>query len=180
MTQFQTRDAFSDQARANIAADLANLYAELGKKKPAEKFSVTRVLNSMAKQEFHRGSSYEAGLCEAAAISQGGSHNPQSIVIPWGVLGQRDLTVGTNSAGGYLAGSKTVEASDVLRPFSLATRLGITILESGQCNHWAVAGDRKHRHHRNQRGDQRLVRQTQNSRSPHQGQPAIHDPGCRF
>lgn len=65
----------------------------------------------------------------------GGDHTPGyrfgcNATLPWGVLaaGQRDLNVATPSAGGNLVGWNVGPAADVLRPYSVATRAGMTVL----------------------------------------------------
>lgn len=65
----------------------------------------------------------------------GGDHTPGyrfgcNATLPWGVLagGQRDLNVATPSAGGNLVGWNVGPAADVLRPYNVATRAGMTVL----------------------------------------------------
>ena len=90
---FQTTDKTREHTRANIARDLAAVYAELAAPKPSEKFSLARMIRAMAKEEFKSGSSYEAGVVQAAAISQGGAFDCQRATVPWGVFAafQRDM-----------------------------------------------------------------------------------------
>ncbi len=125
MSQFQMVDSSREQQRAAIARDLASFWAEMGgTPKPEENFSVMRMLNSMAEQDFHQGKSHEANVCQAAALSQGGAFDPQRAVIPWGVFA-RDLNVAAPSAGGNLVGSVTSNPLDVLRPYSIVARMGV-------------------------------------------------------
>lgn len=130
MSQFQMVDRSREQQRANTARDLAAYYTEMAAPAPAEKFSLVKMLRSMAAESFHSGSSYEANLVEAAAISQGGRFDPQRAVVPWGALAQRDLNISTATAGGNMVGKKTTQAADVLRPYSVAARLGVTFAEN--------------------------------------------------
>lgn len=129
---FQTPDKTREQTRANIARDLAAVYAELGAQKPSEKFSFARMIRAMANEEFKSGSSYEAGVVEAAAVSQGGAFDCQRATVPWGVFAafQRDLGVSIPSAGGNLVGGRAPGVVDVLRPHSLVARLGIKTIEN--------------------------------------------------
>lgn len=129
MSQFQMIDPHHVHSRANIARELAKFYSEMSEPKKEEKFSVMRMLNSMANAEFQGGRSYEAGVCEAAAIAQGGVHDPQRAVVPWGVFA-RDLMVSAPSRGGNLVGAKTIEAVDVLRPYSVVAKMGVSTAEN--------------------------------------------------
>jgi len=129
MSQFQMIDPQHVQSRAAIARDLAKFYSEMSEPKKEENFSLMRAINAMANSEFHAGKSYEAGVCQAAAVAQGGTHDPQRAVIPWGVFA-RDLVVSTPSRGGNLVASNTVEAIDVLRPFSVVAQMGVTTSEN--------------------------------------------------
>lgn len=129
---FQTPDKTREQTRANIARDLAAVYAELGAQKPSEKFSFARMIRAMANEEFKSGSSYEAGVVEAAAVSQGGAFDCQRATVPWGVFAafQRDLGTTVPSAGGNLVGGRKPGVVDVLRPHSIVARLGIKTTEN--------------------------------------------------
>ena len=124
----QYNDNHRLQERANIARDLAQLFAELSAPKPEESFSVVRAIDSMAKQEFHTGRSHEANVCSALAVAQGGHHDPQRAVVPWGAF-SRDLNISTPTAGGNLVATRVNRPLDILRPFSLMARLGIRSFE---------------------------------------------------
>jgi HK97 family phage major capsid protein len=130
MSQFNMPDPIREQQRANTARELAAYYTEMATPAPEEKFSVMKMLRAMSEQTFQSGSSYEANLVEAAVISQGRSFDPQRAVVPWAALAKRDLSAGTPSAGGNLVGRQTMTAADVLRPYSVAARLGVTVLEN--------------------------------------------------
>lgn len=129
---FQTTDKTREHTRANIARDLAAVYAELAAPKPSEKFSLARMIRAMAKEEFKSGSSYEAGVVQAAAISQGGAFDCQRATVPWGVFAafQRDMGTTVPSAGGNLVGGRALGVVDVLRPHSIVARLGIKTTEN--------------------------------------------------
>jgi HK97 family phage major capsid protein len=127
MQAFQTLDKRQEAARASIAADLATLYSELSKPKDSEKFSLVRALRLMSEEKLQ--DCYEADVLKASAVAQGSHFDKQRVQIPWGILG-RDMTVGVPSAGGNLVGNRVTSAADVLRPFSLVTRLGISTNEN--------------------------------------------------
>lgn len=126
MSQFQMVDHFREHQRAATARELAAYYTEMAAPAVEEKFSVLKMLRAMAEQSFSSGSSYEANLVEAAVISQGRTFDPQRAVVPWGALAQRDLNASALTAGGNMVGRNTVEARDVLRPYSVAARMGVT------------------------------------------------------
>jgi HK97 family phage major capsid protein len=136
MTPFQTLDHASEQRRARLAADLARYYSELAHTapKPEAKFSLRRMIDSMARQEFKAGSSHEAVVVQAAALAQGSTFDPARAVVPWAVLAQRDLVTTTPSAGGFLVGTQTASALDVLRPYSVVARMGCTVIEGLAAN----------------------------------------------
>lgn len=125
MSQFRMVDPFREQQRAAIARDLAAFWGEMGgAHKPEEKFSVVRMINSIAEGNFHEGKSHEANVCQAAALTQGSTFDQQRVVIPWGVFA-RDLVAATPTAGGNLVGSYASSAVDVLRPYSVVARMGV-------------------------------------------------------
>ena len=136
MNHFQTLDHASEQRRAHVAADLARYFSELSgaAPKPEAKFSLRRLVDSMAKREFRVGGSHEAVVVQAAALAAGASFNPNSATVPWSVLAQRDLVTTTATAGGHLVAAQTVTALDVLRPFSVVARLGCRVVEGLAAN----------------------------------------------
>jgi HK97 family phage major capsid protein len=131
--QFQTLDPSSHARASSIARDLATFYAEAaGMHESGPRFSLARMIRAMSSEDFRAGSSYEAEVCQAAALAagQGASDlNPQSAFVPWAALG-RDLIVGTPAAGGRLVGAQVARAVDVLRPFSVVSRMGIQTREN--------------------------------------------------
>lgn len=58
-----------------------------------------------------------------------GTDFPNRLHIPWHELERRDLNVAAGTAGGYLAAVDTLPAADILRPWSVVARAGVTILE---------------------------------------------------
>lgn len=130
MQAFQYADASRAHRLTEIARDLSMMYSELSSSKPPEKFSMVKMLKSMAEQEFHSGSSHEANVCDAAARAQGGTHDPQRAIVPWGALATRDLNTSTAGAGGNLVGANTVGVLDVLRPYSVTARMGLSMADN--------------------------------------------------
>lgn len=125
---YQSLDPASEQRRAGIAASLASYYSELSAPKAQEKFSLRRMLNAMAARDFRQGASHEAEVVQAAALAQGRNHfDPQRAIVPWGAL--RDLTASIPSAGGNLVGAMTHNPMDVLRPFSVVARMGVSTID---------------------------------------------------
>lgn len=135
MTQsFQPVELQREQSRATVQAAMASMFPELATKNTTEKFSFVRALNDMALQQFHAGSSHEANIADANARAHGGTHDPQRARFPWSAFLQRDLVTTTPSAGGNLVASKVVGALDVLRPYSVVARMGISVLENNMQN----------------------------------------------
>jgi HK97 family phage major capsid protein len=120
-----------EDVRASIARELSNYYAELAGSddKPAPRFSMARVLGQMQEPHGLR-DGYEREICAGAAISAGQSFDQHRVLIPLAALATRDLTAtGGGSAGGYLVGTALAsEPTDVLRPWSVVARAGMTIL----------------------------------------------------
>lgn len=101
---------------------------------PPPSFSAVRVVRALA--EDRRPSGFEGELIDMANATRGTSGAFASTdAIPWAVLSewQRDLTVGTASAGGYLAGTDLASA---VGPFdgSAAATLGVDIVTGAQGN----------------------------------------------
>ena len=88
-------------------------------------FSFRRLIANMASGG---ASGLEAEVLQEVARSAGQSFNPNNVTIPWALFA-RDLTVAASSAGGYLVGSDVGEAIDVLRPWSVTARAGLTVFE---------------------------------------------------
>lgn len=111
--------------RSGIAAQLASFYAELAgtAAKPAPRFSLARAVEQMATGGLKTG--YEKEVASAAAMIVGATHDPSRILLPWSVF-TRDLLV--SNTGQYLAPVDNLGPLDALRPFSVAARLGITVL----------------------------------------------------
>lgn len=72
---------------------------------------------------------------EEYARSTGHPFDPQRPLIPFAAL--RDLTKATAGAGGYLVGTETQPAVDILRPWSVAARAGVMI-EAGLVGDQAI------------------------------------------
>ena len=92
----------------------------------AEGFSIMRLARYLAQptRENEREAGREIEMCEAEAQRRGGTVN--GMAIP-GNIWHRDLTVGTNTAGGYLKPTEHGALIDMLRPKSYMLQLGTTI-----------------------------------------------------
>lgn len=128
---FPTLTPEAEGRRAQIAADLSKFYAEMAGAAPKkqERFSLTRLIRSM--DDDNLGSSYEAGVCQAAAIAQGRMwQDSRSQIVPWGALMSRDLVTSVPSSGGNLVAARTINPLDVLRPYSVVARMGVSKVEN--------------------------------------------------
>lgn len=70
----------------------------------------------------------ELEICQEAARNAGLHFDLNRPIVPWSALQKRDLTVGSASGGGYLAGVDNLDAIDSLRPWSVSVRAGITVV----------------------------------------------------
>lgn len=109
--------------------NLRNVQESLRRKREAgnrsKPISLARALRAMASPSGLR-ESPEGEFFETIAKLSGGSYDPQRIVIPW-VLIRRDLSAATASSAGYLIHTETQEVVDLLRPWSVTARAGITV-----------------------------------------------------
>lgn len=131
MSLFQPLDHQNEARRASIAADLSKFYAEMAgaAPKPTERFSLSRMIARM--DDGTLAGTYEAGVCQAAAIAQGRNWaDPRSQIIPWGALMGRALTTSIPASGGNLTSARPISPLDVLRPFSVVARMGISTEEN--------------------------------------------------
>ena len=94
-------------------------------------FSFRRLIDGMANGGKVTG--LEAEVLQESARAAGVQFEPNRVLIPWAAF-SRNLTVGVASAGGYLVGTEVGEAVDVLRPFSVTARMGVTYFERLQGN----------------------------------------------
>lgn len=121
------------QARASIAKELAGFYRELSEQQPEidRRFKLSNVLFAMRNGGLRSHNGYEGELCAAAALACGLRHDPNRVRIPFAALGvfRRDLTAGSAGAGGYLVDTGRADAVDVLRPWSVVARAGLTMVE---------------------------------------------------
>ncbi len=123
------------QRQAELANTLAGMYAELAAPKFEEQYSLMRAVNKLARGELQAGSCYEANVNQAAQLGQGAAgYTPGRLIVPWGALGKRNLVVSTPTAGGNLVGTAVTDAMDVLRPYSIVSRLGVSTLDNQVSN----------------------------------------------
>jgi Phage capsid family len=99
-------------------------------------FSLAQVLNRCASGHGVVRGELEYEVCAEAAELAKQDHDPQRPIIPWNVLSrqQRDLTVASVTGGGYSVQTSVGDAIDVLRPWSVTKRAGITTLTGLQSN----------------------------------------------
>jgi HK97 family phage major capsid protein len=130
---FETLDPAADARRKTLSASVETLYPEVAGIGHRERsFDLARMLNLLAEGRFNQSTCREAAVCRAAAIAQGRMYEtPQAAVIPWGALYQRDLTAtSAPSSGGNLVGAASAKPMDVLRPFSVTARMGLSTMQN--------------------------------------------------
>lgn len=110
-------------------------------------FSFSRLISSMT-GDGERLDGYEREFMDELSRSQQGYFDAQRMPIPLELLADptirpdmlaRDLGKGTSSAGGYLVGASTSPVADLLRPWSVASQAGITVVPVGK--NVGIAGD---------------------------------------
>lgn len=111
----------------------APIQAEVGlTKKEVRQFSFVKAINALANPQDKRAwadAAFEREVSEAAQKTYGRS--AQGIYVPNEVVkAQRDLTVGTNSAGGYTVATDLMASSfiEMLRNRSVVQRAGATVM----------------------------------------------------
>lgn len=117
--------------RARIAASERQYHNLLALQRAAERraqeprVNLARLIQNRAMDTWH-GADREA--LEEYARSKGVTFDPHRPEIPFSALpARRDLTVASASGGGYLVGTETQEAIDVLRPWSVTMRAGLQV-----------------------------------------------------
>lgn len=122
-----------DQALAmgdSVSSFRTKLLSRLTTRELGGTFSFQRALSGMVSQGLD---GLEREVAQETAKVAGVAFDPHKLVAPWGLF-TRDLTTTVAGAGGYLAGVDTGEALDVLRPWSVTARAGITVLERLQAS----------------------------------------------
>lgn len=118
--------AASLRAGESDAAFRARLANRLATRELGGAFSFRRALICMSDGKLD---GVEREMLEEVARIAGTPFDPSRVVIPFGLFA-RDLTSASALSGGYLVGTETGEALDVLRPWSVTARAGITVLEN--------------------------------------------------
>lgn len=99
-------------------------------------FSISRTIAAMT-GEASRLDGYEKEVLQEIGRANGRGYDPQRMPIPLALLADptahpdylvRDMSVGTPSTGGYMVGTATAPVVDILRPWSVAARAGVTLL----------------------------------------------------
>lgn len=128
-------DDFRSAALTHLAKNQPKVDTSVGlSDKEAQRFSFVRLIEGIAREKTgQRGADNVAGfefeVCRAALQKRGGA--ARGVIIPTDVLlQQRDLTAGTNSAGGYTVQTDLLSGSfiDVLRNRMALQSLGATFL----------------------------------------------------
>lgn len=110
-------------------------------------FSFSRLISSMT-GEGSALDGYEREFMEEFSRNQRGFYDAQRMPIPLELLADptirpdmlsRDLSKVTASAGGYLVGASNAPIADLLRPWSVASQAGITVVPVGK--NAGIAGD---------------------------------------
>lgn len=104
------------------AGELLMRSADVSPKQEFDKFSLARAIVGMSRESLP---GYEREVLEEFARREGQHFDKQRITLPFSLF--RDLSKGIASAGGYLVSAETQDAVDILRPFSVSARAGITV-----------------------------------------------------
>ena len=91
-----------------------------------EAFSLASVVRQLTAAGL--GGSFEAELLQDVATEAGRSFDASRPIIPWSLLGRRDMTVAGVSGSEILVDSDVTTAVDILRPVSVTARAGVTFL----------------------------------------------------
>lgn len=89
-------------------------------------FSLAKVFTAMSSDGLSR-SSFESEILESAAAEAGQPFDRNRVYIPLDLL-RRDLNATVASEGGYLKQTQIQSPVDILRPFSVTMRAGVTAL----------------------------------------------------
>ncbi len=89
------------------------------------KYSLSKLVRALANDEFVDGFEAEVEARFGGGVGTGQLFG-RTHTLPWGLLG-RDLTTSVPTAGGHLVGYSVGPAADVLRPYNVAARAGMTI-----------------------------------------------------
>ena len=118
-----------DDIRLTLVRELIRHYPELrgAQEKPAPRFSLARTLTEMSAPHGLR-DGYEKEVCGAAAIAAGETFDHHRVLVPLQAIQTRDMTVASASGGGYLVATDVGGPVDVLRPWSVVARAGITVM----------------------------------------------------
>ena len=100
--------------------------------KERQAFSLARVIARINDDNL-RGC-FEAEILQDVALRENRMFDPTAPVIPWELLGRRDMSVAGASGSQYLVSSETAAPEDVLRPVSVIARAGATIVTGLRAN----------------------------------------------
>lgn len=116
-------DKESDQIARELESHYENRLRQIRRNKyNGPRLSIARTITDMSRETLH---GEDRECLEEYARREGRPFDKQRIVLPFSEF--RDLSKGTASAGGYLVATETTEAVDILRPFSVSAKAGITV-----------------------------------------------------
>jgi hypothetical protein len=98
----------------------------------APRFSIVRAVMDLTGGQKLTGAELEFQQ-EAARVAHR-NFDAGLVFIPWSYFGRRDLTVSVAPSGGYLVETELSEARDILRPWSITVRAGLTIIDQLEGN----------------------------------------------
>jgi HK97 family phage major capsid protein len=97
-----------------------------------QRYSITKAIRACVEKSWPKVAPYEADVSAEVARRMGKQSGEHNFFIPldvqWRESAQRDLVVGTSSAGGYLVGTNVQSFIDILRNRSVVMRLGATTM----------------------------------------------------
>lgn len=115
------------RATAESLSDASRLLFRLLDKETVRghRFSMAKAVSEMSQEQL---SGLERETLEETTRLAGKRFDRQRVEIPFALL-TRDLTKGVAGAGGYLVSVENREAADILRPWSVTARAGVTVLD---------------------------------------------------
>ncbi len=93
-------------------------------------FSVSNLIDQLASDT--RG--YESEMIQDVTARAGQSFNPQRPIIPWSLLATRDMSASGTSGSQYLTDTAALAPADILRPWSVTMRSGLTVVDGLRSN----------------------------------------------
>jgi HK97 family phage major capsid protein len=124
MDALEVHQRTAPHVRDKIAAELARYYSGVASD---NSFSLTQLMCAQAGGHLAQLSKANQAVCESAAMLANQNFNLQRAWVPLRAIDVRALATIPGSKGGYLAGPDTLEAVDVLRPWSVVASAGVQL-----------------------------------------------------